>query len=152
MAIRDIFKVSRKTFFNPSGWIDLDSIKQQNSALWSVLRGLFSLPKPQKKETFEEAMTRLNLTEKEVKHRGQLYRYYAIAFAILGIFTLLYSFYHLFINFYFISWLLGTSVAGIFFAQAFRYDFWSFQIRKRKLGATFTEWKRAYMGHKGARK
>ena len=40
MAVRDAFKVSRKTFFNPRAWFNYDEFKGQNNALWNLLRGV----------------------------------------------------------------------------------------------------------------
>ena len=66
MAVRDIFKVSRKTFFNPTSWIDLEALIYQNKTIWSVLKGLFTKPAVERTETFEEAMKRQDMTEADV--------------------------------------------------------------------------------------
>ena len=149
MAIRDVFKISRKTFLYPSGWIDLESLRYQNITIRDILKGMFSVRKPDYEETFEEAVERLVLSKADVKRTATLYRFFAIFFLILGLLSLIYSFYLLFHRGLFLGWLLGVSVSLLFFGQAFKYDFWSFQMRSQKLGSTFQEWKRAITRHKG---
>lgn len=149
MAVRDIFKVRLRTFLNPSGWIDLDSLIASNRTLWDVLRGLFTRPTVVKEETFEQAMQRFGLTETDIKERIVTYRRFAILFLVLGCVLFAYSFYLLFYHATFLGWMLGIAVSALFFAQAFRYDFWSFQLKRRQLGVTFDEWKRSILGNKG---
>lgn len=149
MAVRDIFKVSWKTFFNPAGWIDYEGLKRQNAILYSMLRNLFVRDQPARVETFEEAKTRLNLTEEDIQKSATIYRWYALFFVIIGVILLGYAFYLLFSGKTILGWLLGLAVSGLFLAQAFKYDFWAFQIKRRKLGATFAEWKRNFLGDKG---
>jgi len=148
MPIRDIFKVKVKTFINPSGWLDLDSLVTTNRTLWDILRSMFTIPKANREETFEQAMKRFGVTEKEVKERIITYRRFALLFFTLGLVLFFYSFYLLF-QYIFLGWLLGMAVTALFFAQAFRYDFWAFQLKRRTLGATFAEWKNAILGSKG---
>lgn len=142
MAIKDIFKISFKTYFNPSAWLDLNAIRAQNIAIWSIVRGLFIPAKPQRIETFEESMKRQNLTEADIKDAYDSYTAYSIVFLIMAAALVIFSFYLLFIYLTFSGWILALAAAGLSLAQAFRYDFWAFQIKNRKLGCTFAEWKR----------
>ncbi|MFZ2314935.1 MAG: type IVB secretion system protein IcmV [Gammaproteobacteria bacterium] len=141
MAIKDVLKVSRKTFFNPSGWIDAEAIKNNNSAIFTVLKNLFRKDKPVREETFEQAMERMGVTEAEVNGIEVNYRTYSLIFLVCGFLVFGYSLYLLFSLHTFSGWLLATAAMALFFAQAFRYDFWAFQIKQRKLGCTFAEWK-----------
>ncbi|RDI41686.1 type IVB secretion system protein IcmV [Aquicella lusitana] len=141
MAIWRIFKVSRKTFVDPGSWVGSDSIKEQNQTIWSILKDIFVSPEaPVKKETFEEAAKRLELTEEDIKQARANYYFYAILFAVLGAATALFSLYLLFFHLSFYGLLLAAAASGLFFAQAFRFHFWYFQIKHRKLGCTFDEW------------
>lgn len=140
MAIKDIFKVSRKTFFYPSAWLDIESIKNNNIAIWTVLRNLFKKDQPVRTETFEQAMKRQELTEADVNKVEKDYRIYVFIFVVCGLLVFAYSCY-LLVNLMLAGWLLALAAAALFFAQAFRYDFWAFQIKQRRLGCTFAEWK-----------
>src|SRR3990167_8896481 len=144
MPVRDVFKFSRKTFFNPTGWIALESIKTYNRTIWGVLKPSFSTPKADRRETFDEAMTRQNLTEQDIQRTRQRYRYFALFFVILGVISFCYSFYLLFSRGSFTGFFLGMAVCSLFFAETYQYDFWALQIERRQLGLTFADWKKKY--------
>lgn len=148
MAVKDFLKVSRKTFFDPAGWLGYRELKQNTQSTWQVLRELFvAAPETTAEEsiTFEEAMKRHNLTPDAVNEIEKDYLFYAILFLALGVFSILFGFYLLFIQRTFIGLLLSIAVASLFGSQAFRYHFWYFQIKRRKLGATFEEWRDALL-------
>src|SRR5438477_12499510 len=96
MAIRDIFRLSRKTFFNPAGWIDFDLLKEHNRTIFDVLRNAFVPPQPEREETFEEAMARLKLTKADLVKRIKTYRQYTLFFACLGLLCSIYAFFLIF--------------------------------------------------------
>ena len=148
MAFRDIFKISRKTFFDPLAWFGYDTVRAQTLDTWSILKNLFSKPKSGEAETFEQAVLRLNLSETEITNTATTYRLYALMFAVFGILIFYYSFYLLFKHWVFTGWLLGVAASGLCFAQAFRYDFWSLQMRRRKLGLSFNDWLSSLIGGK----
>src|SRR5579862_4561130 len=150
MAIRDAVKVSRKTFFNPRGWLDYDNLKQQTIGLLAILQTTFRPVSPAREESFEHAVERLNLTETDIQTTIKNYRLYALIFFCLGFITFCYAFFLLFYHHTFFGWLLGLCVCSFFLSQAFRFDFWSLQMRKRRLGLTFSEWKKSILGDKEA--
>lgn len=140
MALKDVLKVSRKTFFDPRGWLGFDTLKTSSLGLWAILKGLFSIAEPTRRETFAEAMQRLQLTEDDLQKTSQRYFSLTAIFIFLGVVTLLTSFYFLFHHETVAGWILAIATASIFFSQAFRYHFWFFQIKHRKLGCTLKEW------------
>jgi len=148
MAIRDVFKVSRKTFINPTAWIGTDFIKAEHNVIMRVLKSIFSRPTAEREETFEEACERFNLEEKDVASMRQRFKGYAWLFASLGLLVFLYGFFLLFRHFMLTGWLLAMGAAGLFFAQAFRFDFWALQLQKRQLGLRFRDWKQHILGSK----
>ncbi|OGT42653.1 MAG: hypothetical protein A3F42_03865, partial [Gammaproteobacteria bacterium RIFCSPHIGHO2_12_FULL_37_34] len=140
MAVRQVFKVSRKTFFNPRGWFGYDGFKEDTKTIWGIVIDLFSPPATAQEETFEEAMQRLELSESDLQSTARHYYFYILFFAILGTGILFYAFYLIFQYHLFWPWLLAMSIAALFYVYAFRYHFWIFQIKRRKLGCTFAEW------------
>ncbi|OGT63515.1 MAG: hypothetical protein A3E85_00850 [Gammaproteobacteria bacterium RIFCSPHIGHO2_12_FULL_45_12] len=148
MALKDVLKVSRKTFLNPSAWLSYDSLKTDSKSVWEIVKGLFALPKREevREETFEQAMERLQLTETQVVAAIRNFRTSAICFALLGLGVFFYSFYLLFSGVFFTAWFLGMAVTTLLFSQAYKYDFWAFQMKRRQLGLTFAEWKRHILG------
>jgi len=149
MALKDIWKISRKTFFDPLTWIDYDSLRRLNRILFSQIRDLFTVPKPTRTETFEQAMKRLGLEPEDVQDIETNYRFYTWLFLIIAAIIFLFSLYLLFHYVVFWGTLIGLTVAALALSQAFKYDFWVFQIQQRKLGCTFNEWKQARFGAKG---
>lgn len=149
MALRDMFKINRKTFFNPTGWLDYNSLKAQNRTIFTILKFLFTVQKPEREETFEQAMERLKLSEEAVRFGATNYRIYALIFMLIGLLTLFYSFYLLFRYWAILGWMLGVACSALFLAQSFKYDFWSLQMRRRKLGLTIDDWLETIVGGKG---
>lgn len=149
MAIGDVFKITRKTFFNPSAWINYDYVKAQNKTMWGIIKDMITLQQPAgTEETFEQAIKRMGLTKEDVENSAANYRAYALGFAIFGVVSFCYAFYLIFVHSTVTGWMLAIGTSALFFAQAFRYDFWAFQMRRRKLGATFAEWRQSILGGK----
>jgi intracellular multiplication protein IcmV len=146
MAGKDIFKISRKTYFDPMAWIDYNSLKNLNKSLYTLLSDLFRVPKATRVETFEQAVQRFHLNEDEIKNIEIEYRTYAFCLLIFGIGVLAFAFY-LFLHHGSIhGGMIAIAVAGFCFAQALKYDFWAFQIQQRKLGCTLKDWKKHRLG------
>lgn len=137
---RQVLKVNRKTFFDPRSWLGYDQLKAQTFFLFDYLRQLFSPAKPDRVETFDEAIARLNLNEADLQETGKTYFYYSILFISLAALAFISSFYFIFVHGSFSGWILAIAVAALLAAQAFRYNFWYFQIKNRKLGCTLKEW------------
>lgn len=146
MAIRDVLKISRKTFVNPSAWLDYESLRDQNRTIFSVLKNLFSKPKPGREETFAEAMQRQKLKENDVIDMQNNYQLYAYLFALLGFGAFFYAFYLIFRHGTLTGCLLSFATCSLFFAKAYEYDFWAMQLQRRTLGLTFADWKKRYLG------
>ncbi|MBA3661637.1 MAG: hypothetical protein H0W64_07915 [Gammaproteobacteria bacterium] len=151
MSVWQVFKISRKTFFNPSAWFDVASFKEGNRAIYDSVNGLFKIPEAKRTETFEQAVTRMGLSEETLQRRQTDYYNFALILFILGVIVILFSLYLLFFHFSLSGFIIGIPAAGLFLAQAFKYHFWSFQIKHRKLGCTFAEWRRGQPFDQGSR-
>lgn len=141
MALKDVLKINRKTFFNPRAWFGYDTVKQQTNLVIDIGKDILIPEKPQREETFEEAMKRFNLTDADVKSISENYLIYSLFFVVLGAVSFAGSFIMLFYYDTFAGWLIGLAATALILVQAFRYHFWHFQIKFRKLGCTFEEWK-----------
>jgi len=140
MAIKDVFKISRKTFFNPGAWLGVHELTGYTRLISRTLKTAFTPDKAQRVETFEQALERLDVTEAGLQHNAERYQLYAWFFIALSASACLASFYYLFHHGTFAGWCLAMVVAALFAANAFRFDFWHFQIKHRKLGCTVQEW------------
>jgi intracellular multiplication protein IcmV len=141
MAIKDIFKVTRKTFVDPAAWLGYSSVKDSIQTTWDLMRNQFIVPEATTPETFAEAMTRQNLTEEDIVDRQNQYLFYASIFLVLALISFIFAFILLFHERTFAGFCLGLAVTALFGSQSFRYHFWYFQIKQRRLGCTLEEWK-----------
>jgi intracellular multiplication protein IcmV len=140
MAIRDIFKVGRKTFINPTRWVGLDSIIRSTNSIVAITSDLFTLPEAGKKESFAQAAKRLKLGNRDITKTARFYLISSYVFFFPGVFAFIYGFYITFKYKVFAAVFLGLATSALFMAYAFRYNFCYFQIKHRKLGCTFKEW------------
>lgn len=145
MAVKDVLKVTRKTFFNPSAWVDARGIAYQHNAIMDIIKSMFRRNLPERSETFEQAMKRQNLTDKDIQNGIATYRALAFVFLLFGVALIAYTIF-LLVHSTPLGGLLAFAASALFFAQAFRFDFWAFQMRERKLGLRFADWKRYYLG------
>lgn len=144
MSLKDdaksAIKISRKTFFNPSGWVGYSLLKSQIQSTFDFMSNAFTPAEAARKETFEQAMERLNLTEDYLKKTRTRYLIVAVVFLVLALGTVVAGIDLLIHHGTFAGFVLAIPTATLFFVNAFRYHFWAFQIKKRKLGCTFQEW------------
>lgn len=150
MAAWQIFKVSRKTFFNPRAWLDVEEIKDNNKIIWDSISGLFSPATPDRTETFDEAIKRLGLNEHSIDDAQKNYQAFTWFFLGLGFLVVCLGFYLIFYHRTISGLILAFAAAALFFGQAFRYSFWHFQIKHRKLGCTFAEWWNGKINEEGS--
>lgn len=148
MAIRDVVKVSRKTFFDPKAWFGWNEVKLQSTAIFSILRDLFSISTPAREETFEQAIARFNIAEEDVERIAKRYLHFTWFFVVCFLIVFAYAFFLLFTYHVFFAFLMALAVATFFLGQAFRFHFWHYQLSVRRLGVTYTEWKNVFLGSK----
>lgn len=140
MAIRDAFKITRKTFFNPLAWLGYNELKTYNKIIWDNLKDISTVAKPERAETFDAAMQRLNVTDADIARVSEAYLLYAIFFVIISAFAFVAGFIFLIGYGNFAAFVLALACVAILLSYAFRFHFWHFQIKHRKLGCTFAEW------------
>lgn len=124
---------------NFRAWLDFDRIKSYTSYLLNAFKRIFIPQPPQKGESFKAASSRFELSKQDLENKQiALFRLSILMCAIgAGIFA--YAIYHLFYGSYRAA-LVSLVIALIALALAFRYNFWYFQIKKRKLGCSVEEW------------
>lgn len=139
---KSLFKGTKRLtlwFFNFPKWLNWEAIKGQTDMLVCYAKNTFTIQSKAASETFEEAVERLGLTEERLQSQARAFFRLSIFCVAIGAVILSYSFYLIFSGL-FLSSLLGLALTGLCLALAFRYHFWYFQITRRKLGTTFTEW------------
>ena len=143
MAIKDVLKVSHKTFVDPRIGLNYDELKEPTRVLCTNCKGVLSpIPaKPAVDETVEEAMKRFNVKEQDLQDISYTYLFFAGLFLVFGLGLFGFGIY-LLLNSFYAAAILAIAFTVFLLSQAFKYHFWHFQIKFRKLGCTFAEWKR----------
>lgn len=120
-------------------WMSFESLKENTRSTTSLVRDVFTPEQATHHETFEQAMARLKLTENDLNQRVKEFTRLFIFFTGLGLCIIGYALYMAFTYRYMVS-IISLCIASYVFAQAFRFHFWLFQIKNRKLGCTMKEW------------
>lgn len=151
MAKRGFFKTTGSLFL-PIGWLggEVTDLKRSNRTIVNTIKGLFvKETPPENPETFDQAVARMELTEEDIKKTINTYSTYALIFILIALALFAYAFYLLFAYGSITGWLISLAATGFCLIQFFRYDFWAYQMKERRLGITFDEWKKHILGGKG---
>lgn len=128
-----------KTVFNPRGWMGYDNLKASGQEVKGMFKGLTETNAPGRKETFEEAMRRMRLTEEDIAARMKQLLLSSSIYAAFAVGLLIYALVSLFFL-HLMTFLVAAVISLLGFALAFRDSFFYFQMKKRKLGCTIREW------------
>ena len=137
-----------KTFVNISHWMGVDELKVTGSRISTMAKDLMTPAKAKHHETFEEAIERLGLTDKDIAERMKSFRFQARIIAIVALALLSYAIY-LFTADYFIAGFIAILVTGVAVSLAVKEHFRYFQMKQRRLGCTLGQWLKAYIGRGG---
>ncbi|MFN3234863.1 MAG: type IVB secretion system protein IcmV [Gammaproteobacteria bacterium] len=137
---RGFVKGTYKTFFDVPSWFGYQQFKQNNSTIFSILKRSFSIAKPTHHESFEQAIARMGLSEKDLSERMKFNQKVIVAFMSLSIIALIYALY-LAWGLHFKGALVAIAVTALLMIRAFQYSFWNFQIKHKHLGCTIKEWR-----------
>lgn len=142
-----IFKLIT-SILNVRVWFDWERVKSYTFYLSNGFQQLFISKITVDAESFKEATTKLQLDDASLlSKQNALYRL-SMLMLVLAFFVLGYSGYQLFYG-SFKATIVSIVVTLIALVLAFRYHFWYFQIKHRKLGCTFDEWfRQGFLGEK----
>lgn len=121
-------------------WFDWERMKSFTLYLGNGIKRLFIPDNTAvSAQSFAKAQKEYNLTDADlVIQQNALFRL-AVIMLIAALLILIYTGYLLFFG-TLKAVLVSLAVMTIALVLAFRYHFWYFQIRKRKLGCTIKEW------------
>ncbi len=138
--ISGFFGFMGRHFFNVRRWVSYDFLRNSGVDIYKSGRAVFKAPTLEKPESFDEAVKRLNLSEYNLKNRYNACRNTFVVFLIFAALLAIYTLYLLFHG-VFLGAILALAVTALVSVHAFKYHFWMFQIKNRKLGCSFDEWK-----------
>lgn len=143
--IRKGFSWAFGPFVNVFGWLGYSTIKDITRGMVGTAK-IYLVPQEEvdDKESFNEAQQRLKLSEQAMTEKAQDFFRVFLIYAIIAGFIFLYAFFLLFDG-YFRSFFLAAVIGCLALANAFRYHFWYFQIKNKKLGCTLKEWREGHI-------
>ncbi|MCR9192854.1 MAG: type IVB secretion system protein IcmV [Gammaproteobacteria bacterium] len=127
--------------FNPRAWGDWERTKSTAQYFLAMIERFFVLRKKSKKyaETFDGAVAKFDLDEEALKAKALGLKRLSYSLLVMAIVLFSYTVYQLLFG-SFRGVIIAGVETGLALVLAFRYHFWSFQIKKRKLGCGFKEW------------
>ena len=138
-TIRRGFVWTFKPFVNVHQWIGLRNLATMSRGVATAVTNVFVPAKSERTESFQEAIERLNLTPQDVQEKQHAFFRIAMVMGAFGVLCLFYMLYLLWSG-HLAAGLIDLIVSLIIFAYAFRFHFWYFQLKNKKLGCTFKEW------------
>jgi intracellular multiplication protein IcmV len=129
-----------KSFVDVPNWMGTSGLGDQWNVVSKIFKNIYAAPvEGRYKESFEQAMQRLNLTEKDLQQRVHEFTRLFLICISLTLLAFIYAMYLLFHG-SIRGCFVGLAITFMLGAQAFRYHFWRFQILHRRLGVTFNYW------------
>lgn len=126
--------------FKVTKWVGLDQLKSSTRGIMSFGLDAFTPDQPDHTETFAEALVRLNITEEQLLQRKKEFFVLMILFLLIATAIFIYSIYITFAHKNIIGFIMGFAVTVYALTLTFRYHFWIYQIKHRKLGCSLREW------------
>lgn len=129
-----------KRVINVNAWVDAPRLKAFTLYLYNGFKKMFIPQKPQTPDiSFEEMAARLNLNPDELRLKAAGLFRLCITMLLCGLFFLIYCIYSLVAQHYAAA-IISFVVVFVCVAFSFRYHFWYFQIKERKLGSSINDW------------
>lgn len=126
--------------FRVTKWLGLDQIKDVSGRVGDTAKTIFTPEQAEQAETFEEALRRLNITEYELEQRKQEFIRLMFIYIFAAVAIFLYSLYIVIAYGNLMGFFMGLAITVFALTFAFRYHFWVYQIKHKKLGCSFRDW------------
>ncbi len=128
-----------RTVFNPKLWMNWEGIVESIQYLKNGILNLFVIRKAKKTESLDDVMQKMHLSEEDITYRKKLFFRMSLLMVFIALLVFAYTMLHLFESNY-LAVLVSFIAFFISLALAFRYHFWYYQLKVRKLGCSFNEW------------
>lgn len=130
-----------KPFFNfdVAKWIGYRQLVKSNRSIAALVKKFFIPEQAKTQESFEAALLRLKLNESDLSQRAKEFKRLMWIWIFLFFVSIVYSL-HLLMEHSLRGFFPCLAICIIILTQVFRYHFWVFQIRQRRLGCNFRDW------------
>ncbi|WP_133130946.1 type IVB secretion system protein IcmV [Legionella yabuuchiae] len=130
-----------KRIFNVRAWSDWDRMKNFTDYLVKGFKRIFIPNSTEKVESFDAVKTKMNLSDEDLLIRQKSLLRLSIMMVVVSTLIMMYSLYHLFLL-NIAAFLLSFVVSMLALMLAFRYHYWHYLIKERKLNCSLNEWYR----------
>ena len=120
-------------------WIGYRQLVKTNRSLFSFAKKFFLPEQATTQESFQAALERLKLTEVDIAQRMKEFTRLLWIWILLFFVSIAYSL-RLLLEHSLRGFFPCLGIAVIILTQMFRYHFWIFQIKQRRLGCGFRDW------------
>lgn len=138
------------SIFNVKKWVSYDEISYNGKWIIDSLKLLFSKPKKlteqELNETFSDAVVRLRMSEIDIVAKTKHFLLTSILYFVIASGLFSYEIYLIIKGAPFLSLIMNFALIGLVGAYAYRESFWYMQMKRRKLGCTFEEWRNYILG------
>jgi len=145
MFFKPIINWMGRTFLNIFQWSNYTNIAHMTSQLVRFSNTIFIIHPSRSTANFSEVVTQFHLTENDLIRRaqyfGKLISFWLFVFGVVCLYAL-----YLIIKGVWLGVLSTVILAIMILCQVFRYHFWLFQLKQRRLGCSFDEWFQAFLG------
>ena len=128
-----------KRFRDFRTWSNYDEHKKFLRNFINTFKGMFVPDESSFSESFDTATRRYNLDDKVLRERARLFFSVSIIMLIISLCGLG-AFVYLLLTGQFRPAMISVFIIMASAGLSFRYHFWYFQIKHRKLGCSFNEW------------
>lgn len=128
-----------KSIFNVRLWTDADRVKSYWQYIVSTVKKFFVPQQKAQTESFEDAKIRMNLSDADLNVRKRALFQLCMLMCGISFLLFLYAIYQCVYG-GIPGFLLTCSIMCVALVMAFRYHFWYFQIKEKKLGCSIREW------------
>lgn len=133
-------KSTFKSLVNVKEWVGWNGVSQNGRFVYRLYRDFFGQGNVQKvSESFDEAVARLGFTEDFLASQEQKFYFAANFYLSVLLVSLLYTVW-IAIKKDLFSFIVMVPLNFMMFSFYFRESFWLMQIRKKRLGMTFSDW------------
>lgn len=128
-----------KRIFKIGYWSDAERVKSFFQYIQALFQRLFVIESTATQESFEAVQAHLKLTDEALFIKQQALFRLSLLMFVFALFMFGYTVYQCFHG-YFFAIVLSFIVSLLALAFAFRYHFWYFQIKQKKLGCSLHVW------------
>jgi intracellular multiplication protein IcmV len=126
-------------YIRPKQWISWDLFKASSLNTYNILKDVYRVPTASKIESFNQAVIRHQLNELQIETIKNRFYFFSMFFLMCSIGIFIYAL-EGFLHQQIMKGIVASCLVLFLAAQSFRYHFWYFQICKKKLGCTLTDW------------